>query len=72
MADTDEIARAAWNRVHLAVIRDELWSPACTEERGWVAPLADRSLAGQITCEACHRIAMPDSRLYSDPQKVTP
>jgi hypothetical protein len=61
MSDTGRVQspeRAAWNKVHMAVLRDELWSPACTDERGWVAPLADPNLAGQITCKVCHPIAM--------------
>lgn len=52
------VDRAAWNKVHMAVLRDDLWSPACSDERGWVAPLADRHLAGQITCKVCHPMAM--------------
>lgn len=50
--------KAAWNRVHMAVVRRGLWSPACSDEIGWVAPLADPTLAGQITCKVCHPLAM--------------
>lgn len=37
--------------VHFAVVREGLWSSACSEQRGWVAPLAN--LWTQVTCPAC-------------------
>lgn len=58
--------RAAWNKVHMATVRDGLWSPACTTEVGWVAPLADPDLAGQITCKVCHPLAMARNEALND------
>lgn len=38
-------------QVHYAHIRADLWSPLCTDQCGWVAPLA--RYMEQVTCEDC-------------------
>lgn len=39
--------------IHFAVIRQELWSPACDREAvGWSVPMA-RDDPNQVTCPAC-------------------
>lgn len=73
-SDPTDAYRAAWFKVHMAVLRDALWSPACSDERGWVAPLADRNLAGQISCPLCHTLAMAQnasSATASEPARIS-
>lgn len=37
--------------IHFAVIRDGLWSPGCSDQVGWIVPLAN--LHTQLTCPIC-------------------